>query len=277
MRPPPAGGPHGNDGLFRRIWYAHAGPEPGILCTEMKRETGISVIGGLLKHTAGLSPASGRGDSETARSACGRPDCPRVTSLVACSSGANRNVEPTARLGSGHVRSTAGQSPPRPQWCAPRPLTAGLLRPTAPDCVPSAGTGRRGSWDRLSCNETARPWNLLVGTHRQSQSLLRRGGDIPALQTLPPLHSYQRAWNEPRNYRPESSRSVNEGIIAGHSAWVPARVDKRWTRERDPRDEGTGPTPGRSSRSSHVHHCTSTTRQLRYPPGLALLRAWSFA
>ena len=120
MRPPPAGGPHGNDGLFRRIWYAHAGPEPGILCTEMKRETGSSVIGGLLKHTAGLSPGSGRGDSETARSACGRPDCPRVTSLVACSSGANRNVEPTARLGPGQVRSTAGQSPPRPQWCAPR-------------------------------------------------------------------------------------------------------------------------------------------------------------
>ena len=175
----------------RRTVCRFAGrPEPGILCTEMKRETGSPVSGGLLKHTSGLSPGSGRGDSETARSACGRPDCPRVTSLSACSSGANRNVEPTARLGPGHVRSTAEQSLPLPHGVPPGPLTAGPLRPTVHDCVPSAGTGRRGSWDRLSCNETARPWNLLVGTYRQSQSLLRRGGDRPALQTLPPLHSY---------------------------------------------------------------------------------------
>ena len=37
------------------------------------------------------------------------------------------------------------------------------------------------------------------------------------------------------------SHPGSEGIIAGHSAEVPARVAKRWTRETDLRDEGTGP------------------------------------
>ena len=87
----------------------------------------------------------------------------------------------------------------------------------------------------------------------------RLGGDkLPGMVGAHrPGHMLLTAPKCAKNYRLELSHpGSSEGIIAGHSAEVPARVAKGWTRERDLRDEGTrlfslGHRPGIGSGLEH--------------------------